>query len=392
MAGKAHSTVPHNQQPKTAFYALHAQSIGHTQPLHRVFSGLFFLLLLLFCVVQPVEAAKPATPHHSGATKASVKEKAAGAVALEVVGGKEDSEEVKTILQMVQQLLAASNRHDLAGLLNFYSPKFVSGDNLSLSDVRQLVEETWKVYPDIRYDSQTVAIRLNGNWATVESLDTAEASAKADPTVSAENGKLLSRSRALLFLHRIGKTWEIVSDYTLYERASILYGDAASVGVSLSTPDQVFAGEPYTARVDAELPNGAFAIATIAKNEVIYPQPKPEEKFRTLSGAKARLERVFEANSVNRNEIITATVGLTSIGQDAEERPTIQLNGIATLVKRVNVLPKTATTLNGAEGNLVRTSADGKIDLRKVPVKPEEAETDATRSSLPPEQDGPRVH
>jgi len=79
-----------------------------------------------------------------------------------------------------------------------------------------------------------------------------------------------------------------------------------------------------------------------------------------------KLERVFEANSLDHNELITATVGLTRISQDEQNRPVVNFEGLATLTKRVNVAAlvshKEAKAV--ASGNVVKVSANGKVDLR----------------------------
>jgi hypothetical protein len=284
-----------------------------------------------------------------------------------VVGAERDSKDVTSILGVIQDLVSASNKHSLDAVLKHYSPRFVSGDSLSLEEIQHLIEDTWKTYPDIQYSTKTLEIRVNGDWATVESLDTGKATAIPESAISKTPGTLESRSRGLLFLKRIGKTWEIVSDYTVYESATILYGEAQNLKVALSTPDQVFSGEPYTAKIDIQMPAGTFAIATISKEPLVYPQLKPEEKFRSLSDEQDSLERVFTANHSNNNEMVTATVGLTQIGQDDQDRPTIKLNGIATIVKRVNVLPKSKFSETQSSEKVVKHSASGLIDLSKSP-------------------------
>jgi hypothetical protein len=282
----------------------------------------------------------------------------AGYSGIHIVGAQPDANEVAELLTAVRDLLAASNRHDMDSVLKHYSPRFVSGDNLSLDQVQKLISETWKIYPDIRYHSQVMALRIHGDWATVESMDGAQATAKAEKMV----GQLRSQSRGMLFFHRIGKTWEICSDYTLYESAAILFGEARKLPMALSTPDQVFAGEPYTAKISVQLPPGVIGIAAIAKEPLVYPQRHSEDKFRTVSDEAPLLERVFDANQMNRNEMVTATLGLTQITQDASERPRVTFNGLATLVKRVNVQPK--SLLLSADAALPEATANVPAGLR----------------------------
>lgn len=279
------------------------------------------------------------------------------------VVSKAELQDVSSIKLMLQDLMDASNRHDLDAVLRHYSPNFTSGDSLNLKDVRGLVQDTWQMFPDIRYNSQTQEVRVSGNWAAVESIDTATATAKVDPTVSDKPGIMKSRSRGLLYLHRTGKTWEIVSDATLYEKATITYGPFETIAIDVESPEQVFAGESYTAKVTVGIPTGNIAFATITQEPLTYPQHISKDKFRTLSTDKTDLERIFKANTTNNNEVVTATIGFTEIGQDEQERPTINLKGIMTVVKRVNVIPKsTYKDINSAQ-EMTHTSADGKIKV-----------------------------
>lgn len=276
---------------------------------------------------------------------------------------KAELQDISSVKLMLQDLMDASNRHDIDAVLKHYSPNFTSGDSLNLKDVRGLVQDTWQMFPDIHYNSQTLEIRVNGSWAAVESIDTASATTKVDPTVSDKPGIMKSRSRGLLYLHRIGKTWEILSDATLFEKATITYGPFDTVAIDVESPEQVFAGESYTAKVTVGIPTGNIAFATITQEPLTYPQHTSKDKFRTLSTEKTDLERIFKANTTNNNEVVTATIGFTEIGQDEQERPTINLKGIMTVVKRVNVIPKSFyKEINGAQ-QMTHTSADGKIKV-----------------------------
>jgi hypothetical protein len=157
------------------------------------------LATLAFGPTATVSAAKPTTP---------------AAMHLES-SSKADMQDATAVQELLRDLMTASNRHDLDGVLRHYSPTFSSGDSLSLKDIRGLIQDTWTMFPDIHYDSQILEMRINGNWATVESIDTASATAKVDPVVSAKPGTMKSRSRGMLYLHKVGKTWEIISVATI---------------------------------------------------------------------------------------------------------------------------------------------------------------------------------
>lgn len=316
--------------------------------------------------------------------------KTASTPTMHIETSKADVPEVAAIQAMLSELLQASNKHDLDGVLKHYSPSFISGDSLSLKDIRGLVQDTWKMFPDIRYDSQVLEIRVNGNWATVESIDTATATAKVDPVVSDKPGVMKSRSRGLLYLHKVGKIWEIQSDYTLHEKALITYGPFDGVDIDVSTPEQVFAGESYTAKVSVGVPSGNIAFATLSQEPLTYPQHTGKDKFRTLSTDKTDLERIFKANLTNNNEVVTATVGFTEIGQDEQERPTINLRGIMTVVKRVNVISKSNYQDLDPAQRIIRSTADGKVKLEPQAGDGADADDDASGAGQPDLDDAPR--
>lgn len=292
---------------------------------------------------------------------------------LRIVGRDSDDTAVKDLLAAYSDLVQASNRHSLADILKHYSPQFLSGDNLTLDNIKGMIEETWQAYPDICYESTPIELRFNGDWATLETSDRSSATAQADPAVMNVNGTMKSESRSMLFFRRMGNTWEINSDLTLWEQAQIRYGIADSVKIVLSSPEQVKAGESYSAHVLADLPDGTFTIASVDNQALTYPHEKPDDHFRTMAGEFQSLQRVLKANTQNRNELVTATIGLTNVYQKTQDRPSLALNGIVTIVKRVNVVPISADDVMKAMARKgqVQTSASGEVDLLHNAPAPE---------------------
>ncbi|MEM0951363.1 MAG: hypothetical protein AAGI66_04365 [Cyanobacteria bacterium P01_H01_bin.74] len=293
--------------------------------------------------------------------------KAVNTALTQKLSAKLETADEKALHQILQNLLEAANTHDIKALLKHYSPHFISGDSLSLKDVKSLIEDTWKAFPDIQYTSKLMEMRVNGKWATIETIDESVATADIDPLISQNPGKMRSRSRAILYLQKVGSHWEVVSDATLYEKAHIVYGPFDDVDIDVQSPEQVFSGEDYTAKLIVNPPKGTVGFASLTKEQLTHPHQKTKDKFRTLSGLPSNLERIFEANTTNTNEMVTATVGFTQIGQDNRDRPTIQFKGVITVVKRVNVISKSTFEPGNNTLELVRHSADGKISF--VPKK-----------------------
>lgn len=309
-----------------------------------------------------------------------------------IIGSEASSSEVQALFKSFNDLLLASNKHSLEDILKHYSPQFISGDNLTLDQVKNLIVETWKSYPDICYDSKPIEVRVHGDWATIETMDRSVATAPADKDILDTPGRLNSESRSLLFFRKIGNSWEITSDSTIWEQAIIRYGVGDDLKVILSAPEQVKAGEDYSVTVQASIPEGTFSIVTIDNQPLTYPHEKVDDKFRTLNPDSSQLQRVLKANTNNRNEIVTATIGLTNLTQKDMERPSLALNGIATVVKRVNVVPISAEDALDQlkRKNMVRTSADGKVNLSdQADLLDEEADMQSYELELVPSDDSP---
>ena len=319
---------------------------------------------------------------------------------VKIINGSAQEASVKSLLSTIEAMTVAANTHQLQGYLKHYAPRYTSGDNLTLSQVKGFIEETWQQYPNIQYGATLLEIRLNGNWATVESLDstkaddiispfapkkpeakegalpsvlaTTQTATKANPVANKLDitapGTLETQSRTLMFFHKVGESWLVESDRTLYETAMLRFGDVGNVGLSFHAPDQVFGGEGYTAQVEASLPDNIVAMSTLNREAVVFPHPKPKDVYRMVGGKRSKLERVFEANTANRNEMVSISMGLLRALPQGQEGLSLDVAGMVTLVKRVNVIPKVTATEGQAinpTDNLVKTSANGKLDFSK---------------------------
>jgi hypothetical protein len=248
--------------------------------------------------------------------------------------------DIKTsITATLNDLKAAANSHDLIKVGSFYSGNYLSGDNLNKKETLDLVKETWETYPDIRYTSDIGDIRYSEDWAAVETHDRYTATTAKPSDITNDKGTLESRSHSVVYLRRVGKDWKVVGDLTYYESAEVKFGSAKNVDIVFAAPEQVSAGQMYSASVNLEVPVGTFAVGSITQEPIIYPSLKQKEKFRTINQSEGALERVFESNETNNNEIVTATVGITELTEDNQARPTVKLKGISVISKRVNVTP-----------------------------------------------------
>ncbi|MEW5821162.1 MAG: nuclear transport factor 2 family protein [Cyanobacteriota bacterium] len=252
---------------------------------------------------------------------------------------KSEMESQEKVSKIINDLIDASNKHEIEAIASLYSNDYLSGDSLNKDQILELIKETWETYPDIKYSTDIKAVRISDNWATVETHDESRAITGKISEITSDKGDLVSNSHTIVYMRRFGKEWKIVGDFTFFERAILKFGTAKELDISFSAPEQVKAGEMYSGKINMEVPVGTFAVGSITKEPIVYPNLKPKEKFRTINQSLGNLERVFESNESNNNELVTATVGITELTEDNQARPTVRLKGICIIGNRVNVIP-----------------------------------------------------
>ena len=138
-------------------------------------------------------------------------------------------------------------------------------------------------------------------------------------------------------MKKINDTWKIVSDEILMEETSLKYGLANKVNMNLITPMSVKSGEEYDLSLQIEKPKDIIALASISREEIVYPPVDYTEKFRKIPEV-GELERVVRANNKNLDEYAIASIGLTKVTMNEEKtKARIEILGIAYLMKRVNM-------------------------------------------------------
>lgn len=239
-----------------------------------------------------------------------------------------ERKEVETTLANIEALW---NAHNLDGVMANYADDYVNNDGLDRKAVSKLTQDFWKTYPDAHSNSKTKQIRINGNYATVDSRDSAQGTTASEMKGMNSKGDLWSISEGQLYFKKVGTSWKIIGDRIDYESVKVAFGLAKQLAATFSAPEQVKSGKQYSARLEVNLPPGLFAVGSITNQPLRYPQPTPADTPRPLE-APALLERVMNANTENRNELLTATVILTSPTRD-------KVLGVSFLTRRLNIVP-----------------------------------------------------
>jgi ketosteroid isomerase-like protein len=240
--------------------------------------------------------------------------------------------EIEKILRNIE---SDWNAHNLEAVMGYYSDEYMNNDGLDKKAVSALTQDFWKTYPDAKSTSDTKQIRLEGNFATVESRDVAVGTTAKEMPGIGTKGELQSISEGQLYMRKQGNVWKIIGDRIDYEKVKVAFGLARQLNATFSAPEQVKAGRSYSAKLELNLPAGLTAVGSITSTPLQYPQPQPEDFWRPMNEPAADhplLERVMPANVKNRNELLMATVGITNSARNS-------LMGIAFLTRRLNVVP-----------------------------------------------------
>lgn len=245
----------------------------------------------------------------------------------------------KDIESLFKRQDAFLTKYDIEGIKKLYGDNFINNDGYNKEVYFSLVKETWETYPDITYTTLIKNIRLSGNYATVETYETAVATTSTDEEVIDTVGELYSTSNCIYHLEKISGHWLITGEDVLDEYSTLKYGDARFVKMDFSSPEMVSAGNSYTAKLTVDLPADRIVIASINQEKIVNPATKPEEKYRRLPEEQV-LERIFTANTDNLNEYNVASIGITQTEPVSAENVRVYMNGLAFIMRRVNVVPK----------------------------------------------------
>lgn len=246
--------------------------------------------------------------------------------------------EEKQIRETINSQLNYANKHNLEGLSSIYSDNYVNNDGFDKKVYIKLIEDTWKTYPDISYNTEIKEIDINGNYASVEVYETAVAVAYDTINDIKIAGELNSFSKGIYHFKKIGNKWLMISENMLEETSTLKYGDARYLNLHLNVPKQIPAGKNYSSTLTINTPQNLMAIGAISREKIVYPQNKPEESFRVLADDNS-LERIFTANNENVNEYNVASIAIAnSFGEGDNAK--VYMNGAAFIMTRINVIPQ----------------------------------------------------
>ena len=243
---------------------------------------------------------------------------------------------IRGVKSVLNSQIKYANKNNFDKFIATYDTNYKNGDGYDIDIYSKLVKELWENYDNIKYGIKIKDITFEDDGTAKVSL--IETSSADIPVTKKMNGVLKSEADSIYYLKKINGKWKVTSDKINEEVTSMLYGEAINLDIKLSAPQEVTPGYEYTATLEFDPPKDTFAIASIAKDKVEYPQKQAKEVFRKLPDDHI-LERLFVANSDNANEYIIASIGLTKADiKDMSIK--LSLTGFGYQIIRVNVVDK----------------------------------------------------
>ena len=242
----------------------------------------------------------------------------------------DDTRAVKSVLN---SQVRYANRANFDKFISTYDKSYENSDGFNIDTYSALVKDIWQTYRNIKYGIKIKDIKIDGDTASVDLVETSSADIPLSKNI---DGVLKSSANSVYYLKKIDGKWKVVSDSVISEVTSMLYGEAMNMDISLTAPQEVAPGTEYTASLEFVPPEGAMAIASIAKDKIEYPQKQAQEVFRKMPEDNI-LERLFIANEDNANEYIIASIGLTKTDV-CDLSIKVSLAGFGYQIIRVNVV------------------------------------------------------
>lgn len=247
----------------------------------------------------------------------------------------QDKSAQRAVLKVMSQQNKYAAKFDIDGLSALYSPDFLSDDGFKKDVYMQLVEDTWKSYPDIKYTSKVKNVKVDGDNASIEVYETSTASNTQVEEGVTFYGNLNSYSNGTYYLKKVDNKWLISGEKIAEEKSFLRYGDLRFVEMDLNAPLTVKPKEYYTSSLKVVPPSDSLVVASIARDSITYPQKQPDEVFRKLPDDYI-LERMLTANSDGKNEYNVASIAMSK-AKISENRMRVYITGLAFIMTRVNV-------------------------------------------------------
>jgi len=240
-----------------------------------------------------------------------------------------------SVVKFFKEYENAANNYNHNTINEIYSKDYLNSDGFNKHIIMNVVKDTWKSYPGIKYNVKINSVNIYNDKAIVNVSETAKGYAK---TENENVGEFVSNVQTLYFLKKEDDAWKITNDNTIKEQVRVSWGDAKYATISLDVPLQLSAGQEYIAKLTLEKPKNILAIGSITSEKITYPQKPTKEIFRKFS-QDGIIERIMKTNTDSVNEFVSATVGFSRPTLDENQKLNVKLTGYACVIERLHVVP-----------------------------------------------------
>lgn len=137
---------------------------------------------------------------------------------------------------LLTQIDAAANKHDVRAVMQFYGANFSHSDGLTRQSMEKALTQLWQRYPQMKYQTQLQSWKTEGNALVAETVTNITGTQSVDTNKLTLNATIKSRQRL--------ENQKIVRQDILSERSQLSAG-AKPPTVDIKLPQQVQTGQPY---------------------------------------------------------------------------------------------------------------------------------------------------
>ena len=230
-----------------------------------------------------------------------------------------------SLKNLLTQIDAAANQHNVKAVMQFYGANFTHADGLTRQNMENALTQLWQRYPQLKYQTQLQSWKNDGQAIVAETITNITGTQPQDNRNLTLNATIKSQQR-----YESGK---IVRQEILSERSQLSAG-AKPPTVNINLPQQVRVGEQYSFDAIVREPLGDDYLVGAAIEEPVqadkYFNPTPVELELLPAGGLFKVGRApAKADSRWISAVLVRGDGMTLVTQRLQvigggNRPTSQ--------------------------------------------------------------------
>jgi hypothetical protein len=245
---------------------------------------------------------------------------------------KDQTADESAIRQVLKIEVLAANNHDIDGCFKLYADDYLNSDGFDKTESRAILENFLEMYPDARTELSVDNVLIYGPIAASSVLEkTAGISGKEMPGLG--KGTLSSTYRRVRYLRKENNSWKFIGASAGVEDVTVAFGDGQNCSPRLESQTKGDSVVSISAVLTCKLGADQSALGSISSQAETFPAQQPKDGWRPMYDCK--LERIMTPNKEYRNELITATIGVSN-------RKMRSLTGLVLLTRKVNLLPESS--------------------------------------------------